>query len=150
MRILESWRSAPHRLALRRRNRQSSWFRRNDSAESVPTYRPDPSLDADYPTLTKIRRLCEVATASAEIVGRRAVDEETMKHEKQRFESAKRLSLELAKRLGDELNRDTALRLIVELCMKANDLAAANILIRGVQTGVIREQLLEEYPIAFY
>jgi hypothetical protein len=100
--------------------------------------------------LTKIRRLCEVATASAEIVGRRAVDQETMKHEKQRFESAKRLSLELAKCLGDELHRDTALRLIVELCMKANDLAAANILIRGVQTGAIREQLLEEYPIAFY
>jgi hypothetical protein len=43
-----------------------------------------------------------------------------------------------------------ALGQIVELCMKANDLETARILIKGIQTGIIRERLLEEYPISFY
>jgi len=127
------------------------WFKRSKpEAEGVPAYRPDPALESDAQVLTKIRSLCEVAAASAKVVGRRVADEETMKHENHRFESAKRLSLELAKGIGDEFYRDTALQLIVELCMTANDVTAASILVRGIQTGTIRERLLEEHPVAFY
>jgi hypothetical protein len=128
-----------------------TWFKRDKpQAESVPAYRPYSALEADAQLLTKIRSLCEVAAASAEVVGRRVADEETLKQEKHRFESAKRLSLELTKGIADEFYRDTALQLIVELCMTANDVTAASILVRGIHTGIIRERLLGEHPVAFY
>ena len=45
------------------------------------------------------------------------------------------MSLELAKNITDVSYRDTALEVIVELCMKANDIDTARILVRGIQTA---------------
>ena len=56
----------------------------------------------------------------------------------------------MAKDITDVSYLDHALQCIVELCMKANDIETARILVRGIQTGMIREKLLEEYPVAFY
>ncbi len=60
------------------------------------------------------------------------------------------MSLELAKNITDVWYRDSALYHIVELCITANDIETARILVRGIQTGTIREQLLEEHPVIFY
>jgi len=60
------------------------------------------------------------------------------------------MSLELARKIADVSYRDSALYHIVELCMKASDIETARILVRGIQAGTIREQLLEEHPVIFY
>ena len=127
------------------------WFKKLPKAPhgTVPTCASDPKIDVETQALTKIRNMCAVATASAESVARSSYDDLT-KGEKQRFQSAKRMSLELAKDITDVSYRDTALQHIVELCMKANDIETARILVRGIQTGMIREELLEEYPVIFY
>jgi hypothetical protein len=93
--------------------------------------------------------MCEVAAPSAESTALNPHADES-KGSRQRFESAKRISLQLAKEMTDVSCRDAALEHIVELCMKANDLETARILIGGIQTGSIRERLLEEYPTSFY
>ena len=127
------------------------WFKRPLKAPLGTIATSDPKIDveADARVLAKIRNMCAVATASAESVAQSQYGD-LAKGEKQRFESAKRMSLELAKNIADVSCRDTALQHIVELCMKANDIKTARVLVRGIQTGMIREKLLEEYPVAFY
>jgi len=127
------------------------WFKRRlkPPLSTVPTPATDLKIDAEALALTKIRNMCAVATASAESVAQSSHDD-LSKSERQRFESAKRMSLELAKNITDVSYRDSALHHIVELCLKANDIETARILVRGIQTGTIREQLLEEHPVIFY
>ena len=72
------------------------------------------------------------------------------KNAKQRFDSARKMSLQLAQQITDASQRDAALEQIVELCMKANDVHTATKLIKGIQTASIRERLLKEYPTDFY
>ena len=50
------------------------------------------------------------------------------------------------KQISDELLRDTAVRQIVNLCMHANDLETAIVLIDAIQTKKIREEMLNEHP----
>lgn len=126
------------------------WFRKQPEApHSTVSASADSKLAADMQTLSKIRNMCAVTTASAASIAQASYDD-LAKSEKQRFESAKRMSLELAKDIMDVSCRDTALQSIIELCMKANDIETARILVRGIQIGAIRENLLEEHPIAFY
>jgi hypothetical protein len=106
-------------------------------------------IDSDAQALKKIINMCSVATASTESAALNP-HADLSKSERQRFESAKRMSLQLAREIADVSYRDTALEHIVELCMKANDIETAIILIRGIQTEMIRDRLLEEYPVSFY
>jgi hypothetical protein len=117
---------------------------RADSARSSSS-----KTDAEVQALNKIISMCSVATASAESAALNPHADES-KGERQRFESAKRMSLQLAKEITDVSCRDAALEHVVELCMKANDLETARILIGGIQTATIRERLQEEYPTSFY
>jgi len=96
--------------------------------------------------------MCLVACDSAEIAGSAAIAEgaESVKRDRLRFESAKRMSLELTKSITDEVYRDSALHSIVDLCMKANDIATARILVQAIKTPTIREKILEQHPVAFY
>jgi hypothetical protein len=126
------------------------WFRASIAPICVTqASASDPKLDADSQALSKIRNMCAVAMASAESLTQSAYDD-LAKGERQRFDSAKRMSLELAKNIADVSYRDAALEQVVELCMKASDIDTARILVRGIQTEVIRERLLGDYPAAFY
>ena len=93
--------------------------------------------------------MCDVVTADAESLSQSKYND-LAKHERQRFESAKRMSLELAKKMTGVLDRDRALSRIVELCIKANDIETARVLVRGIQTSTVRDQLIEDYPVIFY
>ena len=127
------------------------WFKKLSKApnSTVPDSGSDPTIDVEAQALTKIRNMCAVATASAVGFAQSSYDD-LASGERRRFQSAKRMSLELAKDITDVSYRDAALQHVVELCMKANDIETARILVRGIQTGMIREKLLEEYPVAFY
>jgi hypothetical protein len=129
------------------------WFKQQASPKppNVTSHEAasDPKIDAEAQALTKIRNMCAVATANAVSFAQSSHDD-LAKAERRRFESAKRMSLELAKNITDVSCRDSALHQVVELCIKANDIETARILVRGIQTGAIREQLLEEHPVIFY
>ena len=68
------------------------------------------------------------------------------KHDTERYENAKKRALEVAKTISDELLRDTAVRQILHLCMKADDIETASVLIGAIQTEKIREEVLKDYP----
>jgi len=127
------------------------WFmkRLNATLSTVPASASDLEINAEAQALTKIRNMCAVATASAESLAQSSY-QDLAKAERQRFESAKRMSLELAKNITDASYRDSAILHIVELCITANDIETARILVRGIQSGPIREQLLEQHPVIFY
>ena len=54
--------------------------------------------------------------------------------------------MEIAIRISDDLLRDSSVRHIVNLCVKANDLRTARILFRAIQAVSIREDALNEHP----
>jgi len=48
--------------------------------------------------------------------------------------------------ITDELMRDDAVRRIVDLCMKADDIKTAQILYRAIHAPWVRKALQDEYP----
>ena len=68
-------------------------------------------------------------------------------YETERYERAARAAMEIAIKISDELLRDSSVRQIVDLCVKANDLRTARILFRAIQTTSIREDVLKDHPI---
>jgi hypothetical protein len=127
------------------------WFKKrlNAPLSTVQDSTSDLTIDDDARALTKIRNMCAVVAASAESLAQSSY-EDLAKAERQRFESAKRMSLELARNITDASYRDSAIHHIVELCMTAKDIDTARILVRGIQSGAIRERLLEQHPVIFY
>ena len=55
--------------------------------------------------------------------------------------------MEIAIKMSDGLMRDSAVRQILSLCLKANDLKTARILFRAIQSPSIKEEVLNEYPV---
>jgi hypothetical protein len=54
--------------------------------------------------------------------------------------------MEIAMKITDDLLRDSSVRQIVGLCLKANDLRTAHILFRAVHAPSIREEMLRDHP----
>lgn len=125
-----------------------NWFQ-NQPPDELGTAAPDPERDpvvvADDQALSRIRSMCAVARTSVTQV----THTDLTKVNRPRFASAKRMSLELAKTISGAAYRDAALRHIIELCMTANDLEASKILVQGIQSEPIREELFLAYPNLF-
>jgi hypothetical protein len=113
---------------------------------TAPDSERDPMAEADQSALSRIRSMCGVAMTSAEGVAQPIHTDMTRLH-RLRLASAKRMSLELAMTISDASYRDAALQHIIELCMTANDLEASRILLPGIQSETIREELFRTYPI---
>ena len=103
----------------------------------------------DIEAAHKIRDICRSATDSAEKVGGAAArpDSKNSKYDSERFERAAKTAMEIAIKISDDLLRDSSVRQIVSLCVKANDLKTARILFRAIQAVSIREDVLNDYPI---
>jgi hypothetical protein len=133
-------------------DRKMSWFQNqlpDGPGIASPDSEPDPMIEADEQALSKIRGMCAVARTSAASVAQ-AVHTDVTRVGRHRFASAKRMSLELAKTISDASCRDAALRHIIELCMAANDIEASSVLVQGIQSKPIREELLQAYPNLFH
>ena len=98
----------------------------------------------DIEAAARIRTICEAATPSAATVGGSARND---KRESERYESAARAAMEIAMKISDDLMRDDAVRRIVDLCMKADDVKTAQILSRAIQASWIRETVQRDYPV---
>ena len=55
--------------------------------------------------------------------------------------------MEIATRISDGLMRDSAVREIVSLCVRANNLKTARILFRAIQAASVREDVLDQHPV---
>jgi hypothetical protein len=118
------------------------WFTRRKPADiwDEPILGPIGDIEA----AERIRNICQAAWASAEAVGGSAP---TGKRESERYERAARAAMEIAMKISDDLMRDDAVRRIVDLCMKADDMKTAQILYRAVQAAWVREALQKDYPV---
>jgi hypothetical protein len=122
------------------------WFRRRS-----PTEIWDESIEGpigDIEAAHKIRDICRSAADSAEKVAGFAglFDTPKKKYEAERYQRAAKRAMEIAMKIADDLLRDSAVRQIVSLCLKANDLRTARILFRAIQAASIREEVLQEHP----
>jgi hypothetical protein len=102
----------------------------------------------DIEAAHRIRDICHSAVDSAEkvagLVGR--PDNKKHKYEVDRYERAAKAAMEIAMKIADDLMRDSAVRQIVDLCMKANDVRTARILFRAIQAPSIKEDVLNDHP----
>jgi hypothetical protein len=103
----------------------------------------------DIEAAQKIRGICRSADDSAEKIGGLVdgLNNKTHTHEAERYEQAAKAAMKIAIKISDDLLRDSAVRQIVDLCLKANDLKTARILFRAIQAVSIREDVLNDYPI---
>jgi hypothetical protein len=103
----------------------------------------------DIEAAHKIRDICRSAADSAEKITSLAdrPDNKKNKYEADRYERAAKAAMEIAIKMSDELLRDSSVRQIVSLCMKANDLKTARILFRAIQSLSIREDVLNDHPM---
>jgi hypothetical protein len=103
----------------------------------------------DIEAAHKIRDICRSAVDSAEKVGGFAgrPDNKKNQYEADRYERAAKAAMAIAIKISDDLLRDSSVRQIVNLCMKADDLKTARILFRAIQSISIREDVINEHPI---
>lgn len=94
----------------------------------------------DINAAAHIRAICEAAAACA------AGSARNDKRDTERFERAAKVAMEIAMKISDDLMRDDAVRRIVDLCMKANDLKTARILFRAIHASWIRETVQRDHP----
>lgn len=126
-----------------------SWFNKEIPKEVWEEVVPTPLGDIE--AAERIRNICRSVADSAAIVatcgesGRKS-GERKLETESERYQRAARAAMQLAMKVSDELMRDAAVREIVELCLKANDLKTAKILFRAIQSPAIRDPVLREFP----
>jgi hypothetical protein len=103
----------------------------------------------DIEAAHRIRDICRSAADSAEKVGTLAGDPDSKKNkaEAERYEGAAKAAMAIAIKIADDLLRDSSVRQIVGLCMKANDLRTSRILLRAIQAVSIREDALNDHPV---
>jgi hypothetical protein len=123
------------------------WFRRENPPEVWDARLERPTGDIE--AAQRIRDICRSAAGSAEKISGLAgnLDSNRKKYEADRYEAAARAAMEIAMKIADDLLRDSSVRQIVGLCLKANDLRTARILFRAIQAASIREEMLREQPI---
>jgi hypothetical protein len=108
----------------------------------------------DIEAAHRIRDICRSAVDSAEktagLAGApngKTNGDKKYKYESERYERAAKAAMAIAIKISDDLLRDSSVRQIVTLCLKANDLKTARILFRAIQSVSIREDVLNEHPI---
>jgi hypothetical protein len=101
----------------------------------------EPSNDLE--AAQRIRNICDAASDIAENVGSGIGGAE----ENERYERAAKTAMRTALKISDDLIRDAALKQIIALCVKANNVRRAEILLRGIQAITIREDVLNENPV---
>jgi hypothetical protein len=123
------------------------WFNKPKPKEiwEEPIAGPIGDLEAAH----LIRDICRSAADSAAKTGSLAGNRDARKqqYEVQRYESAARAAMEIAMKISDDLLRDSAVRQIIDLCSRADDLRTSRILFRAIQSASIRQEVLRDHPL---
>jgi hypothetical protein len=129
------------------------WFNKDERKEvwDEPIEWPIGDIEAAH----RIREICRSAADSAERIGnladgpvgkRKKSEIKKDQHAARRYQRASKVAMEIAMKISDDLLRDSAVREIVDLCLKANDVRKARPLFRAIQAASIRQEVLKEYP----
>ena len=102
----------------------------------------------DIDAARKIRDLCSFASDSAESVASYIdrFEDKYRKYQQTRYESAKQRALKTSLKMHDQDLRDSSLRDVIRLCLKANDLRTAAVLMSAIQSKSVRATVLKEHP----
>jgi hypothetical protein len=108
----------------------------------------------DIEAAHRIRDICRSAADSAERVGRltdgaiakKKSDLHKNEDASERYQRAAKIAMEIALKMSDDLLRDSAVREILDLCLKADDTKTAQILFRAIGTASIRGDVLNTHP----
>ena len=131
------------------------WFRKEKPKEVEVWDEQIPGPIGDIEAAEKIRDICRSAADSAVRIGSPAglvdgkqnkPDNNQNERDSERYQHAARAAMEIAMKISDDLMRDAAVREIVDLCVKANDMRTAPILFRAIQAASIREAVLNDHP----
>jgi hypothetical protein len=108
----------------------------------------DEKPSGDIGAAHKIRDICAAAAAIVEnmatLRGRKAEAEKNAEGE--RYQAAIRYAIEIAGKISDDAMRDVSVSRIIRLCVKANHLKTAKVLLRAIQSDKIRNELIAESP----
>jgi hypothetical protein len=92
-------------------------------------------------------RIRDICRAAASIAGKAGGGRGSRPdHDARRYERASRAAMETALKISDDLLRDSAVRQIIDLCFKADDLKMARVLFRAIQAVSIREEVMRDHP----
>jgi hypothetical protein len=102
----------------------------------------------DLEAANRVRAICNAASLSAEKMSGRLGRPENKRdrQETDRYERAAKTAMEITMKISDDLIRDSAVRQIIGLCMMANNLKTAKILVRAIRAETFREEVLNEHP----
>jgi len=102
----------------------------------------------DIGAAQKIREICTAAAVIAETmaapVGRKAESQPATDAE--RYQTAVKRALELAKQISDDAMRDVAVSQIIGLSVKAGHLKTARVLLRAVRSERTQAELVADHP----
>ncbi|KRR18837.1 hypothetical protein CQ13_10410 [Bradyrhizobium retamae] len=122
------------------------WFRKDRPLEVWET---DVQPAGNIAAAQRIREICIAAGAMAGRVatlqGRKAETEKGA--EAERYQAAIKCALEIAMKMSDDAVRDVSVSQIIRLCVKANHLKTAKVLLRAIQSGGTRAELIMENPV---
>jgi hypothetical protein len=129
------------------------WFKKGKQKEIWDEHVEWPIGDIE--AVHRIRDICRSAANSAErtgsltdgAVGKKKKSEiNNNKDAAARYQRAAKAAMVIAPKISDDLMRDSAVRQIVDLCLKANDTTTARPLFRAIQAASIRDDVLKDHP----
>jgi hypothetical protein len=96
----------------------------------------------------KIRDICASAGTIAERLvaagGRDA--EQKQAADAERYQAAIKRALEIAMQISDDSMRDISVSQIIKLCVQVDHLKTARVLLRAIQSGKTRAELVADHP----
>jgi hypothetical protein len=122
-----------------------SWFSRPQPRDiwDDPVEQPLGDIEAAQ----RIRLICRDAAGCAATIGASHGHSSTARQrDRERYERAARVAMEIAMKVSDGLVRDASVREIVGLCMKANNTKTARTLYRAIQAKSIKAEVLKDHP----
>ena len=123
------------------------WFQKDQRPEVWEVAGDEPLGDIE--AAQKIREICASAGPIAEKIsgasdGRGGKNNKAVENE--RYQAAIKRALELAMKISDDLMRDASVSQIIGVCMKADHLKTARILLRAIRAERTRTELIAAHP----
>ena len=121
------------------------WFGKTPETEVWDEKIAEPRGDIE--AAQTIRAICRAVSDSAEAIGKPdGRSAKKQQRDRERYERAAKIAMELAMKISDELMRDASVREIIGICMKANNIKTATALFRAIHAVSIRAEVLQEHP----
>ena len=121
------------------------WFKQRQQPDiwEVVDSRP---LD-DIEAAQRIREICQSAGSIADrsATNGRRVESDKAK-ETERYQAAIRRALEITMKISDDAMRDMAVCHVIDLCLRANQMKTARILVRAIKSDESRTELVAGNP----